>query len=251
MHAIDTVAIGRPITRGPITLYPLYTPGRPAVPDYVPGPLAARRGILPIDEVDGGRVPTIEITNTGDAPVLLVEGETFAGGLQNRTLNVSVLVDRGATRVPVSCVEAHRWSDPRPMELSDRRAPRRLRRTKDPQRAVRHEPRRLAPLRPVRGLAGRRRDARRPARRERHRRAGLRLRRPRRVDAQERSGTRLDRGRGRGPRGAGTDRRADRCRGRGGRALHRGRPVRQHRDARGLLAPDRHEPRVRPAVEDG
>ena len=71
-----------------------------------------------------------------DVPVLLIEGETFEGGRQNRVLNVSVLLGVGTTPIPVSCVEAHRWSDEGAMRLSDRRAPRRLRHAKN--RSVQH-----------------------------------------------------------------------------------------------------------------
>jgi hypothetical protein len=52
------------------------------------------------------------VENPSDCPVLLVEGETVTGGLQNRVINVSILVPAGATlQIPVSCIEQGRWRD--------------------------------------------------------------------------------------------------------------------------------------------
>lgn len=135
MNLLEALSIGRPITRGPLSLYPLYCPSNTPA-DYVTGPLAASRDMLLVGEADGGIVPTLSVTNRRDEPLLLIEGETFEGGRQNRVLNVSVLLPHGVSNVPVSCVEAHRWSDDGEMHLSDHRAPRRLRRAKN--RSVQH-----------------------------------------------------------------------------------------------------------------
>ena len=48
--------------------------------------------------------------NPGDTPVLVVEGEHFLGGKQNRAVNVTVLVPALADlEIPVSCLEQGRW----------------------------------------------------------------------------------------------------------------------------------------------
>lgn len=122
-------AVGRPITRAGISLFPVYLP---AVGDHDPtATIADRTDDVVITEQSSAAVPSISVTNPGRAPVLLVEGETIAGGQQNRTLNVSVLVPAGATiDVPVSCVEAGRWSGERVFTRGRSFAPRRVRRVK-------------------------------------------------------------------------------------------------------------------------
>jgi hypothetical protein len=60
---------------------------------------------------EGGAVPSLKVTNAGDHPVLLLDGEELIGAKQNRVLNTTVLVAAHATVViPVSCVEQGRWS---------------------------------------------------------------------------------------------------------------------------------------------
>ncbi|MCY3884457.1 MAG: hypothetical protein OXG24_06010 [Gammaproteobacteria bacterium] len=77
-----------------------------------------------IEELDGGaRVSDILLRNLSDSPVLLIEGEELLGAMQNRILNVSVLVSPLTKQViPVSCVEAGRWnhqeSDPSKQKFS-------------------------------------------------------------------------------------------------------------------------------------
>ncbi len=131
MQLLDSISIGRPVTRGPVSLFPLYTHDAPQT-DYVPGPVAADTALFHIDEDDDGEsVPSLTATVTGTTPVLLVEGETFKGGLQNRVLNVSVLLAPGKHQVPVACVEASRWGARSTMGRAGMRAPRRVRRVKN------------------------------------------------------------------------------------------------------------------------
>ena len=73
-------------------------------------PEATDVGLVEVSELDNPSVPTLQVTNLSDFPVLFVEGQTLIGGDQNRTMNVSVLVPaQSKTPLPVSCVEAHRW----------------------------------------------------------------------------------------------------------------------------------------------
>ncbi len=60
---------------------------------------------------EDGSVPDIRLRNGLDSRVLLIDGQELIGAKQNRVLNVDVLVAAGAeVIVPVSCVEAGRWS---------------------------------------------------------------------------------------------------------------------------------------------
>ncbi len=122
---LDTAAIGRPITRAGISFFPVYLTGND-VPAIATGPGAKRV----IDELDDASVPDLTVTNPGKNPLLLVEGEQFLGGKQNRTINVSVLVAAGATmKIPVSCLEAGRWGRRRDFRPAATSTPRRVRRT--------------------------------------------------------------------------------------------------------------------------
>ncbi len=73
---------------------------------------ALERQLATVTEVsEGGVVPELRFKNKGDAPVLLVDGEELIGARQNRVLNLTILVGAHTELViPVSCVEAGRWS---------------------------------------------------------------------------------------------------------------------------------------------
>lgn len=122
---LDGAAIGRPITRAGISFFPVYLMEN-GLPEIATGPAAARV----IDELGEASVGDLTVTNPGKTPLLLVEGEQFLGGKQNRTINVSVLVAAGATlEVPVTCLEQGRWGRRRGFRAAPTNTPRRVRRT--------------------------------------------------------------------------------------------------------------------------
>lgn len=122
---LDRVAVGASITRLGVSLFPLYL--HQAAPDVVaPGEDVA------IEEVADAEVPTVRFTNGGGRPVLVPAGSTISGGRQNRMVNVSVLIpSTAALDVPVSCVQAGRWSGERAFTAGRSFAPRRVRRTNE------------------------------------------------------------------------------------------------------------------------
>ena len=69
-------------------------------------------GFVQIEEVSrGGSVPELQLKNTADRPVLLLDGEELVGAKQNRVPTVTILAPGGKTIIiPVSCVEAGRWA---------------------------------------------------------------------------------------------------------------------------------------------
>lgn len=76
---------------------------------------AYKEGLVFIPET--GQVPEVVIVVKGEKPVLITEGEVLVGGWQNRTVNISLLLEAGKEhRIPVSCIERGRWrpSYPRP-----------------------------------------------------------------------------------------------------------------------------------------
>lgn len=65
--------------------------------------------VTEVDEV--GQVPQLKVINKGDTMVFLMAGEELVGAKQNRVLNVSMMVKANSDQhIPVSCVEAGRWS---------------------------------------------------------------------------------------------------------------------------------------------
>jgi hypothetical protein len=73
---------------------------------------AQEGGCFTITEVsEHGTVPTLLAENSGNQPVLLVDGEELIGAKQNRILNLTILVPaKTSLQIPVSCVEVGRWS---------------------------------------------------------------------------------------------------------------------------------------------
>ena len=64
--------------------------------------------ITEIDEL--GSVPSLNIINNGDLPVLLIDGEELKGAKQNRVLNTTILIpEYFKGEIPVSCTEEGRW----------------------------------------------------------------------------------------------------------------------------------------------
>ncbi len=105
-----TLQAGEPITHRGITVVALFPTVDP-VAQYVTLAEASPLGFT-ITEVDeSGDVGELIAINPTPHRVLLYDGEELEGAKQNRILNVSVLVEAGATlAVPVSCIEAGRWA---------------------------------------------------------------------------------------------------------------------------------------------
>ncbi len=96
-----------------LTLFPLLRPA-PAVPEpeYLLLDDAIAQGVARVTELNHtGSVPELCFENRAQQPVLLIDGEELIGAKQNRVLNLTILAPAQQTIViPVSCVEAGRWS---------------------------------------------------------------------------------------------------------------------------------------------
>jgi hypothetical protein len=81
-------------------------------PEYITLPQAMSSGVLVITEVsNGGSVPELGVKNSGDLPVLILDGEELVGAKQNRVVNATILLpEKAETTIPVSCTESGRWS---------------------------------------------------------------------------------------------------------------------------------------------
>ncbi len=123
IHTLDKAAVGLPITRLGVSFMPIYLPA-----NKLPKINSGLESRLKIDELEHASVPTLMAYNPTDTPILIVEGEHFIGGKQNRTLNTTVLVPpQTKLEIPVSCLERGRWGRRRGYTRSDSFAPRHVR----------------------------------------------------------------------------------------------------------------------------
>jgi hypothetical protein len=108
---LSQIQVGTEITFGAMTIFPLLDGNRGSA-DYLALDEALARGFVHINEVSAeGSVPNLELKNESDDPVILLDGEELIGAKQNRVLNLTILAPGKRTIIiPVSCVEAGRWS---------------------------------------------------------------------------------------------------------------------------------------------
>ena len=112
--------LGKPLTRGALTLFPIWNGAAVTTRGYDLG-----TGNLAVSERAGHAVVAeLLVTNNGTRPALLLEGELLEGGQQHRVAAQSVVLQPGETVVlPVRCVEEGRWSGGRGHARTGRRAP--------------------------------------------------------------------------------------------------------------------------------
>jgi hypothetical protein len=108
---LDALEIGEPVISGSVVMFPLlaadFPTGSPLTFEK-----AMQFNLLHVEETSlSGSVPELVIDNRGAEPVFLLDGEQVLGLNQNRTFNLSMLVEPNSrVAVPVSCLEAGRWS---------------------------------------------------------------------------------------------------------------------------------------------
>jgi hypothetical protein len=112
--------IGQGTTVGAITAFPVWHNGHVrSVRTYDTG--SATLAVTEADE--GPSVSTLQVTNSGEKPVLVLDGQLFEGGMQHRMATRSTLV-RAGTRmaIEVACVEQSRWAGAATQTTRGRRA---------------------------------------------------------------------------------------------------------------------------------
>jgi len=69
-------------------------------------------GAIEVSETDNaGTVREVQVSNIGNRPIILFDGDGLRGAKQNRILEHTVVVPTGASLlVPVNCVERGRWN---------------------------------------------------------------------------------------------------------------------------------------------
>ena len=110
-NTLSRIQIRAESSFGNMTIFPLLN-GDSESADYLTLDEALGRGLVQITEVSvQGSVPELKLTNESDEPVLLLDGEELIGAKQNRVLNLTIMAPPKRTIIiPVSCVEAGRWS---------------------------------------------------------------------------------------------------------------------------------------------
>ncbi len=111
---VEGLRVGDRQAHGPLAVFPLRLDGAAQAggPRYVTLREAVAAGKARITEVsEGGSVPELRVVNSGDARILVLDGEELRGAKQNRVLNTSILIGKQSSLVvPVSCTEQGRWS---------------------------------------------------------------------------------------------------------------------------------------------
>jgi hypothetical protein len=109
--AIPNIHVGDPLCHEALSIFPIFI-DIPSKIEYLLSDEAIASGATAVKEIShNGSVPELLVENHGDLRVLFLEGEELVGAKQNRILNTSVLVaPKSTTVIPVSCVEAGRWS---------------------------------------------------------------------------------------------------------------------------------------------
>ncbi len=107
---LSALEFGEPLNFKSLRVVPLVGPSREDPSYRLFGPDLADQ--VKDDEVnDAGSVPNLRVTNHLTDRVLLIDGQELVGAKQNRILNTDVLVPASKEiTIPVTCVEAGRWS---------------------------------------------------------------------------------------------------------------------------------------------
>lgn len=110
--ALRRLEFGPPARFRNLRAFPLVGRESGAAPAYLTLREAVAAGQARIREVtEGGSVPHLLLENFSEKPIFIMDGEELIGAKQNRCANVTILAPAGQTLViPVSCVEAGRWS---------------------------------------------------------------------------------------------------------------------------------------------
>ena len=108
---LKKLSLGEPQQLDPYTIYPVCVGEAGPDPSLLLTHQAIGAQVLEILEKGEGEVQELEAFNRGDAPVVILEGDTLVGCKQNRVVARSVILGRGGkVAIPVGCMEQGRWA---------------------------------------------------------------------------------------------------------------------------------------------
>src|SRR5439155_16814148 len=91
------LTVGRPIARGNLAIFPVYSPARRAMPsDYLTLDEALQRHLLLVREMPAAEVNRVSVTSQADRPIFLMAGDIILGGKQDREVAHGTIVVKGA-----------------------------------------------------------------------------------------------------------------------------------------------------------
>lgn len=112
--------LGRPLTRGALTVFPTWNGNAVMSRGYD----LAGNALTVTERAGSAVVAELVVSNGGVRPALVLEGELLEGGQQHRVASKTMLVGVGSSQVlDVRCVEQGRWSGAARHARSGRRAP--------------------------------------------------------------------------------------------------------------------------------
>src|SRR5947209_2262025 len=80
-------AVGSPITRGNLTVFPVYSPERRKTSsDYLTLEEALKQKRIVVKEMPSAEVNRVSVTNTASKPIYLMAGDIILGGQQDREI---------------------------------------------------------------------------------------------------------------------------------------------------------------------
>lgn len=109
-HTREKIRIGAAVTYENLCVFPLIS-SRDTGPEYLGMKTALAKQLVEVQEIsEAGSVPSLNVINRAELPVLIIDGEELAGAKQNRIANTSMLLAaKTTTQIPVSCTEQGRW----------------------------------------------------------------------------------------------------------------------------------------------
>ncbi len=108
LSILKDIHLGESQSYDNLTIYPLFKKTKPNLPDYLLLDEALNQDLVEIRDI--GNVSELLVINNADIDLLLINGEELLGGMQNRTVNITVLVPaKTSINIPVSCTEKGRW----------------------------------------------------------------------------------------------------------------------------------------------
>lgn len=108
---IESLEAGEPVYYENLTLIPLYTRRLRDLTRYTTLEEALRNKWLKVEELEGGRVPQVRLSNRSNKYIYIMGGEILTGCKQDRIVGRDVLIKPKSKNivVPVYCVEQRRW----------------------------------------------------------------------------------------------------------------------------------------------